>query len=256
LEKDGITIIFPNKQQIHIKIHLAMLSGDIPAIAKAINHTGHMSRYGCRLCKIRGDNGPFGGIYFPKDNFPAPLQTLDEFLTGDPSFNINHSNSFTDLTLFSGPQFFGLEELHLFGHGVARTLWKIFKGEFGNTNRMRLANNQISIISKSMKKSRAQIPTTFYGIEKDIEIHSGYFRGVDWLDFLIYIVPSLVLEFLSDDLDKRAIAHLVKGCSLALKWEISKPEIEEMEKCFERWHNHLQQLVNSNEMLISVFRIT
>ena len=48
------------------KVFLLGVTGDIPAIATVMGHSGHMSTYGCKLCKVVGVSPPGGrGKYFP-----------------------------------------------------------------------------------------------------------------------------------------------------------------------------------------------
>jgi hypothetical protein len=45
-------------------VHLLTFTGDIPAIADLMNHKGHQSYYGCRICECRGIRHRSGGMYF------------------------------------------------------------------------------------------------------------------------------------------------------------------------------------------------
>lgn len=69
---------------IHLKVNLLLASGDIPGIADFIHHSGHGSRYGCRICRIygvseRSPNGIGHGIYFPGDIGLEEERTVLEF---------------------------------------------------------------------------------------------------------------------------------------------------------------------------------
>ncbi len=55
------------------------------------------------------------------------------------------------------------------------------------------------------------------------------FRAVDWLDFLLYIIPTLVTPYLPSRTVQKAVLSLVKGCSLALQWDLTDELISEMD---------------------------
>lgn len=54
-------------------------------------------------------------------------------------------------------------------------------------------------------------------------------RAVDWLDFLLYVVPTLVVPYLPSTSAKKALLALVKGCALALQWRLTEDLLREME---------------------------
>lgn len=61
-------------------------------------------------------------------------------------------------------------------------------------------------------------------------------RSVDWIVFLIYVVPTVVCDQLQEQYGKAsrkvcdAVEALVKGCSIALLWHITKKDIVAIEK--------------------------
>lgn len=80
MSQRGLKII-KNGQAVYAgKVHLLGITGDIPGIAKLINHSGHMSEYGCRICKTTGVAPAMGGRgkYF---RFVGPLRTKDELMS-------------------------------------------------------------------------------------------------------------------------------------------------------------------------------
>ena len=65
--------------------------------------------------------------------------------------------------------------MHLIGHGIAKALWRMLEGQYGNTDFLRLSNAEQQTVANSMQRSQKSIPTAFYGIEKNIATKSGYF---------------------------------------------------------------------------------
>ena len=83
-------------------------------------------------------------------------------------------------------------------------------------------------IGKSITESRQYIPTSFQGSFDNVFAKTEGTRAVDWLDFLLYIVPTLVVPYLPNRTVQKAVLSLVKGCSLALQWELTEELIDEM----------------------------
>ena len=59
----------------------------------------------------------------------------------------------------------------------------------------------------------------------DVSRKAGFMRSVDWISFMLYVVPTLVFEQLETEYKKpapqiKALMSLVTGCALALQWII------------------------------------
>lgn len=88
MSQDGM-IVETGEGPLRCKAHLFVASGDIPGVAALINHSGHNSYSGCRICKVRGvrlqsPNEKGMAQYFPAGTPVGALRTRDEFLHGDP----------------------------------------------------------------------------------------------------------------------------------------------------------------------------
>ena len=82
-------------------------------------------------------------------------------------------------------------------------------------------------IDEYVNNSRKTVPTSFEG---NWERTKGHNRAVDWLDFLLYILPTIVIQHLKHTEAKDALMNLVYGCSIALQWSISKSEVNKMNR--------------------------
>jgi hypothetical protein len=78
-----------------------------------------------------------------------------------------------------------------------------------------------------VNKSRETIPLSFEGSWQNVK---GLSRAVDWQDFLLYIIPTLVIQHLKHKKTKDALMNLVYGCSIALQWSISKSDTNKMNR--------------------------
>ena len=91
LEQAGM-IVNTLTDHIPIKVHLAvMVTGNIPAVSKIINHSGHMSYYGCHIGNMWGTTGSNGGIYFLPSSYTNDLCTKDDYINGNPDQSITWS---------------------------------------------------------------------------------------------------------------------------------------------------------------------
>lgn len=93
-----------------------------------------------------------------------------------------------------------------------------------------ISKQSLVSIGKSLEESRQYIPTSFQGSFDNVIVKTEGTRAVDWLDFLLYIVPTLVVPFLKTRAAQQAILALVKGCSLALQWNLTEELITEMDR--------------------------
>ncbi|KAG2195138.1 hypothetical protein INT47_007002 [Mucor saturninus] len=71
----------------------------------------------------------------------------------------------------------------------------------------------IKMIDKKVKQNRVYIPSAFEGTWDG---GVGIGRAVDYLDFLLYIVRTIVLPLVQNNETKCALMELVEGCSIAL----------------------------------------
>ena len=160
---------------------------------------------------------------------------------------------FASLPTFTHSTFFSLEELHLIGQGVAKHVHELItvslnvRGnsaiglKYSPTDEEVAERGLVSAecwpftfdipkarlfeLGKLIEVSRATIPTTFdSNWENPIE-NSGGIRGVDWIDFLLYMIPTVFVPALTNNSAKKPLLLLSKACALALKWTITQDEL-------------------------------
>lgn len=63
---------------------------------------------------------------------------------------------------------------------------------------------------------------------------TGSARGVDRLDFLLYIVPTLLIPRMNSsrtaEEPKRLLNQVIKACHLCMQWKIDTDELEFIER--------------------------
>jgi hypothetical protein len=151
---------------------------------------------------------------------------------------------FSDLLSFSGSSFFGLDELHLIARGIGRLVYDLVMVDISKNDIAYYTNadgsqntidypfyinkNVLKDIGQTIVASRSSIPVSFQGSFDNIIAKIEGTRHVDWLDFLLYIVPTLVVPELPLASQAPLLA-LVKGCQLALQWDLTESLLVEME---------------------------
>jgi hypothetical protein len=86
LSSRGMDVICDDGIKVHSKVRLLVATGDIVAVSALANHSGHVSKSGCRICPITGcHNANRHGMYFPptQENLSLPWRTHESYLEGD-----------------------------------------------------------------------------------------------------------------------------------------------------------------------------
>lgn len=109
-----------------LKVYLMMGLGDINAVYDMAKVGNHQSFQGCRICHTRGEHpdNRSHGMYFPNDE-NAALRTVQEFRTADPSLGYNGISIFSSLETFTGPFFWGADELHTICRGLGKQVYDL-----------------------------------------------------------------------------------------------------------------------------------
>ena len=84
MESAGVIVKAHDNQKHHIKVYTCLFLGDIPAMADTLFHTGHTSKYGCRICDIMGSSNDGKGMYFSHKNLDnAVIRSNESFKSVD-----------------------------------------------------------------------------------------------------------------------------------------------------------------------------
>lgn len=144
----------------------------------------------------------------------------------------------SSLSTFTGTSFFLGDEMHLIGRGLGTLVYNLLDPKKNKKFREFITQDAqytfglnarddtiIKKIDEKVKQSRVYIPSAFEGTWDG---GVGIGRAVDYLDFLLYIVPTIVLPLVQNNETKCALMELVEGCSIALQWRISRRDITKM----------------------------
>jgi hypothetical protein len=129
---------------------------------------------------------------------------------------------------------FGLDEMHLFGHGISYQLVCLMKGSLHGKKvyldgGFYLGEGLMGNLFKTMAGSIHPIPPTFDG-SFSIPFGKSTTRAVDWIDIARFAIPVLMVPRLPDDQAKMAVLDLVTFMQISLKKEIDSTQLGEMER--------------------------
>ncbi|KAG2191239.1 hypothetical protein INT47_012016, partial [Mucor saturninus] len=270
LGEHGLIVERWNGETIKAKVHLVMATGDIPQVTKYMHHGGHMATYGCRVCLVEVQKRECTGygMYFQKRG--ASLRTVDHFVNGDEEHHIKNANLISALPSFCGSSYYGLDEMHLLGQGIGRFIFDVivkvnqssdtsyYSKKQGNFNKdaytFKVSKKQLELVGDCITKSRANIPVSFQGSWDNLLSKIDGARAINFLDFLLYVVPTLLVPLFEKKSVRKALLMLTRGCAIALQWEQTDSMILEMESCFRNWHNFLDVEISNGNLSNSIFK--
>jgi hypothetical protein len=277
------------------KVQLLLVSGDSVGIKQWARHGGSVCHYGCRICKAHGVQ-PFGrgSKYFPDSGV---LRTANEYRFGDPEFKVEGGCIFTILPTFDDAFTMGLDELHLICEGVCKQFYYLImarknckKGVYHslqegvnggfeydeNTYTFNLTSAQLEEAAKKMENSRCTISASFEGRWEGITRSIVLARGIDFLDWMLYAVPSIIVPMFGDRPEtQKPIMKLVEGLTILVEWHIDSVMLDRMDKyvnillhvdlyyqfilfsfffrCLREWHDFLKAEIEGKHLCVSVF---
>ncbi|OAD70453.1 hypothetical protein PHYBLDRAFT_70627 [Phycomyces blakesleeanus NRRL 1555(-)] len=255
------------------KVHLVMATGDTPAVSDLMNLAHHNAHHGCRACISYGARDSSTTCIVERDG-PSLLRTeesLHQSVGG--MYGVKGPNVFKDLPTMTSTAFFGLDEMHLLGHGTGQQLYVALGGKFcptindGGRNahgihlQDRLKHHRypfaldvsLEDIDKAICASRADIPADFTGTWRSLKESNGKRKAVDWIDFLLFVVPTIVVDHFVFDRTKAAVMKLVTACRISQQWRITAANIQETEEAIGRWHAFLRCEIEEKRLKPTVF---
>gem|GEM_PF-6505766 len=259
LARDGLQVQRNNSTNISLKVHLMGSFGDIPSVSELNFLASHTSLQGCRFCTIIGisKNGVISFQLAANDeDRPLRLLTIEEYKSSAPELGIERPSLFRNLPSFIDPTFVGLDEFHLFGQNMGPRIKKMFTDK---ESILRLKPRQIEKISICLNQLASTSPLIFEGNFMDVFSKGGTARGVDWLVFLKYFVPTVLIDHVDlchldptvSEAAKEALRTISLICSVCLQQDISESEIQKLEELITKWHQFLRLHISAKFFPIS-----
>ncbi|OAD66950.1 hypothetical protein PHYBLDRAFT_174661 [Phycomyces blakesleeanus NRRL 1555(-)] len=126
---------------------------------------------------------PGHGQYF-RTSLATTIRTKESFQNYDESSSsdrtgLNGQLPLAKLSSFSNPLFFALDEMHGLFHGIAKQIWGLVCGKYGEKNSLVLSLVAQREIGAAMAMTRSTISTSFHGAWINVSTRFGYSRAVD-----------------------------------------------------------------------------
>ncbi|OAD74367.1 hypothetical protein PHYBLDRAFT_144816 [Phycomyces blakesleeanus NRRL 1555(-)] len=190
------------------------------------------------------------------DELPVHMRTLESLcqLEGN-SYSVNGPNAFRDLPTLTSPAFFGLNKMHLLRHDIGKQLYKALGEKFQISPEIADNADQLNQIDRSITKYRADIPAIFTGSWWLLKKTTGQQKAVNWLDFLLFVVPTVVVKNFVLAKTRNAVQDLVKACTIAQQWKVTEREVNIMEEAIGCWHVFLRHEVAEKRLEPTIFVI-
>ncbi|OAD68778.1 hypothetical protein PHYBLDRAFT_173193 [Phycomyces blakesleeanus NRRL 1555(-)] len=168
---------------------------------------------------------------------------------------LNGQSPLASMETFSGPFFFALDEMHGLCHRIGKQVWGLVRGKYGIKHPLCLSLATQREIGAAMVAAKSTIPTLLHGAWRDVTKNAGFFRAVDWADFLLFVVPTLVAERVQDLVARNALLGLVQTCNLLMSWELSAEDQTSIRSNLVEWNLFLESLLSTADIDIGVFTI-
>lgn len=272
LERNGMLVKKFGETICRAKVYLVINGGDIPAINLVSHVAPHQSFYPCRICVQRAEHpeNRSHGMYLRRTD--SELRTLHEYTHGDPDRGISGLSIFSSMDLHLGPLSYSLDEMHIISRGVGSLLLDMLNVD--NTNSTKyyhkisrhldeyerelypffIDKHTMADIGNAIEATRQYIPVKFEGSFLNIIKQTRGTRAVDLGDFLLYLVPTLIVPRLGTRDAQRAVLKLVRGCAISLKWDLSFDNLNEMDACFAEFFGFCNNKINQKQLSASVFK--
>lgn len=272
LETRGMIVKKNGVQICRMNIFMVLTGGDIPAINLVSRVAPHQSAYPCRYCVQRAvhPQNRRHGMYLCRTD--SEMRTLDQYRHGDPSRGISGLSIFSGLNTFKGPLSFPIDELHTLCRGIGSLLYTILTVDNSKTTKyfhkmdpdleeyeremypFFIEKHTMEEIGQQIESTRKYLPVAFEGSFLNIIKQTRGTRAVDYNDFMLYIVPTLIVPKIRTRAAQQAIIKLVRGCSIALQWKLSIDDLNEMDACFQVFFVYCNSKIDQRQLSVSIFK--
>ncbi|KAI9248801.1 hypothetical protein BDA99DRAFT_542376 [Phascolomyces articulosus] len=104
----------------------------------------------------------------------------------------------------------------------------------------RLSKEKNDILGRCLEEPIKTLPSTFTGRPIDVIRRPKHARAVDWVDIVIFIIPTIVTELLKQSRCERnavsCLVGLVEARSIALSWKVTNEDTEKAQILLDQWH--------------------
>ncbi|OAD68713.1 hypothetical protein PHYBLDRAFT_150306 [Phycomyces blakesleeanus NRRL 1555(-)] len=169
-----------NTQQ-NAKVHVLVITSDIPAVTKLTCHACHISKSDCQICNVVGQTS--GCDQYFRSLPDTTMCTLESFQYFDPASSFSkglvEQSSLSSLTSFMSPLFFTLDKMYGLCHRIDKQVWGLISEKYGIKHSLFLLANILKEIDMVMAATRTIFSMAFHGSSRNISKYSGYFKAVN-----------------------------------------------------------------------------
>ncbi|KAI8058904.1 hypothetical protein BDF21DRAFT_456040 [Thamnidium elegans] len=184
----------------------------------------------------------------------------------DNDYGIRSPSIFGSLVSFISVAFHPIDEMHMYSN-IAKDVFSMMSPKYnshfkycGNETEypFQLSNSSFEAIKKSMESSRSLIPAScFKGswLAIDQSNVKQLYRSSEWLDYLLYCVPTLIISQFKDLRVITGFLSLIRGISLSLQFRITQKDLEEIDRCFEIWFEYIDSLIAQKRISNCIYKV-
>ena len=226
------------KRYFNLKVKIAVISGDTPAVAKLMGMKNTNSYMSCRSCTIKGFYD--GHVYFPIQEMrmrqDLKHQVIHAAAIGrDGLDRIGYTclSPLMKLDTIRAPDSFGLDMMHLLSNNI-RHFFKLL---------MERDCFSVDLFGTLMQNSAITIPASVARTPRHVGRSFKSFKAVELFSLALQFTPLLFSQGL-DTAVLKAWAHFITATRLVLKTAVTPAEIDAIQ-------THYQQYVVQFEVIFA-----
>ncbi|POG67634.1 hypothetical protein GLOIN_2v1644898 [Rhizophagus irregularis DAOM 181602=DAOM 197198] len=239
--------------------HLLTWTGDVQALSKSLNLSGHNSYKGCHFCMIKGTYHPSNKhIYYPSSAF-CNIKNHDETINMGKLIEkktnkdrkdemiretgIKGSSELLKLQTLLFPWSFPTDIMHLFFENVVPSMYAHWSGKFFYNNLLLSSDYELSklqwkSIGIQMEKVKKDMPIEIGRPPRDIfKYHNGY-KAV-YLDKRYFNKNKFYFSL--HNMHLQGWVNFVKAVKLCLEPEISEEQIDDVQILLKKFSDYYER---------------
>lgn len=146
--------------------------------------------------------------------------------------------------------FFGLDELHLVGHGICKQLHKLLSGDYdvdNSTEKLSLSAATWGQISMDLTNSSNTIIHQDFDCALRLPSARRSHRSVDWLGLIMYVYPCLVIPRLPEE-SASVVMGMVKFIQQTQQFNITSSDLDDMDENLALFNQFITNAVNDKKI--------
>ncbi|KAI8136648.1 hypothetical protein BJV82DRAFT_675807 [Fennellomyces sp. T-0311] len=186
------------------------------------------------------------------------LRSIRSLRKGRKRKGLLFKSRFTELKSFKGVSFYGLDIMHLVGQGLAKHFWILVStNKYGATNRNPFFIKPLARrhIGKAMAELKRSLPSSLTTCTTDIS-RKKLKKSIDWIDFLRYMVPTILIEHIQNRHAKEATKALSNIFKMLFHRTITETSLRELNINVWKWLNYLRRQFEQGNIKETIFTIT